>query len=415
MATCTGPPRWSPRADPAGVRRGVGVAVADGRVLAIEREATLRRRYPEAEVVDCGGGVLVPGWVDSHTHAVFGRWRVDEFVLRTQGVGYAEILRRGGGILASMEDVRARSEDELVACARPRLQALLAWGTTTAEVKSGYGLRWEDERKMLRAIARLDAELPLDLVPTFLGAHAVPPEFADRPDAYVDLVIEAMLPAVAAEGLARFCDVFVEPGAFTPAQGRRILEAARRWGLALKLHADEFAPSGGAELAAELGAVSADHLGAISAAGIQALARAGVVATLLPLTLFALGHRHYAPARALLDAGVEIALATDFNPGTAPSPSMPLVLATACAQMGLHPREAIRAATAGGAAALRLNDGRGTLRPGAPADLVLWPVDRVDALPYHLGSVLPRGVWKRGVPVAGEWLSAFGSCSSFGD
>jgi len=362
--------------------------------------------------VECDGGVLLPGWVDSHTHAVFGRWRVEEFVLRTQGADYGEILRRGGGILASVADVRARSEDELMACARPRLLALLAWGTTTAEVKSGYGLRWEDERKLLRVIARLDAELPLDLVPTFLGAHAVPSEFADRPDAYVDLVVEEMLPAVAAEGLARFCDVFVEPGAFTPAQGRRVLEAARRWGLGLKLHADEFVHSGGAELAAELGAISADHLGAVSDEGIAALARAGVVATLLPLTLFALGQRRYAPARALLDAGVEVALATDFNPGTAPCPAMPWVLAAACAQMGMHPREAIRAATAGGAAALGLGDGRGTLRPGAPADLVLWPVESVDALPYHLGAVMPRAIWKRGARVAPDWLSAFGPCPS---
>ena len=372
----------------------------DGRIEAIGAEADLVARYPDAATVDCRGGVLTPGFVDSHTHAVFGGWRAGEYVLRSRGVPYMEIARRGGGILASVRDVRARSEDELVELARPRLREMLRLGTTTVEAKSGYGLQTAAELKMLRAIARLAGEGPLDLVPTFLGAHEVAPEFRDRPDDYVDRVIGEMIPEVAASGLARFCDVFMEPGVFTGPQARRILEAAALRGLVPKLHADEFEGSGGAELAAELGAASADHLGAISEAGIRALAGSDTVATLLPATLFFLGKRQFAPARRLEDEGVTVALATDFNPGSAPSASMPLVLTMACSQMGLDPLEAIRAATVGGARALRFTDGRGELREGAPADLVLWSVADYAEIPYRFGRPPIAGVWKRGVNVA---------------
>ncbi|HEV2131507.1 MAG TPA: imidazolonepropionase, partial [Longimicrobiaceae bacterium] len=272
-------------------------------------------------------------------------------------------------------------------------------GTTTAEVKSGYGLRTEDELKMLRVIRRLAELQPLTLVPTFLGAHELPPEYRERRGAYVELLVEEMIPAVRTEGLARFCDVFMEPGVFTRGESERILRAGLEHGLRPKLHADELEGSGGAELAAEVGAASADHLGDISEAGIRALAASRTVATLLPATLFFLGKKRYAPARALLDAGATVALATDFNPGSSPTPSLSFVLSAACSQMGMAPAEALRAATAGGAAALQLEDGTGTLRPGAPADLALWLAGAVEEIPYRLATPLCTAVWKRGTQV----------------
>lgn len=387
-------------AGPDGIRSGAAVAVRDGSIAAVGPEAELAARFADAERVDCAGCVLTPGFVDSHTHAVFGRWRADEYALRARGVPYMEIARRGGGILASVRDVRTRDEDELVELTRSRLAAMLRSGTTTAEVKSGYGLRTEDELKLLRVVRRLAAEVPMDLVPTFMGAHEVPEEYRGRSDAYVDSVVREMIPAVAAERLAVFCDVFMEPGVFDGRQARRILEAGLEHGLVPKLHADELEPSGGAELAAELGAASADHLGCISEAGISALAESGTVATLLPATLFFLGKRSYAPARALMDRGATVALATDFNPGSAPSPRMPLVLTMACSQMGMEPLEALVAATAGGARALRLEDGRGHIREGAPADLLVWRTADHREIPYRFGEDLLAGVWKRGVRVA---------------
>jgi imidazolonepropionase len=342
-------------ATPASVRTGSALAVSDGVIRAIDDAATLRARFPELTEVRCDG-VITPGFVDSHTHAVFGIWRAAEYALRSQGVPYMEIARRGGGIHASVRDVRLRTEDELVALTRPRLERMLRLGTTTAEVKSGYGLETESELRMLRAIRQLDAVCALDLVPTFMGAHEVPPDFPGGADAYADHVALEMIPAVAAEELARFCDVFMEPGVFNAAQTRRILEAGREHGLVPRLHADELENSGAAELAAALEAASADHLGAVSERGIAALAASDTVATLLPMTLLFLGRKQFAPAQRLHAAGAHIALATDFNPGSAPSPSMPLVLMLGCSQMGLEPLTAIHAATAGGARALQLED-----------------------------------------------------------
>ncbi|MEX2609523.1 MAG: imidazolonepropionase [Gemmatimonadota bacterium] len=386
-----------------GILRGASLAVVDGRVAEVGPHETLRGRFAGSVQVDCGGGVLTPGFVDSHTHAVFGGWRAAEYALRARGVPYMEIARQGGGINASVRDVRARSEEELVELTRARLRGMLRLGSTTVEVKSGYGLETAAELKQLRVIRTLSQEgargaLP-ELVATFLGAHEFPPEFAERRDDYVALVEHEMIPAVAAEELATFCDVFMEPGVFTATQAHRVLAAALRHGLIPKLHADELKNSEGAALAVRLGAASADHLGQVSRAGIQALAGSGTVATLLPATLFFLGHRDYAPARRLLDAGATIALATDFNPGSAPSPSMPLVLTMACSQMGLEPLEAIVAATAGGARALRIQDGRGTLRRGAPADILLWSVPDHREIPYHFGAPPLGGVWRRGVRI----------------
>ncbi|HEX7119951.1 MAG TPA: imidazolonepropionase [Longimicrobiales bacterium] len=382
------------------VRASAAVAVSNGRIAAVGPEAELVSRYPDAERVECDGGVITPGFVDSHTHAVFGRWRAEEYALRCRGVPYMEIARRGGGINASVRDLRDRSEDELVELTRPRLAEMLRCGTTTAEVKSGYGLATEHELKMLRVIRRLNEEGPLDLVPTFMGAHEIPPEHRGQRSRYLDLVVGEMIPAVAEAGLAVFCDVFMEPGVFNPVETRRILEAGLAHGLWPKLHADELENSGGAELAIEMNAASADHLGQVSDAAIRMFPRSETVATLLPGTLFFLGKKQYAPGRRLLDAGATVALATDFNPGSAPSPSMPLVLTMACSQMGFDPLEALVAATAGGARALRLEDGRGTMRPGAPADLILWDVSDYREIPYLFGVHRIRRVWKRGACVA---------------
>jgi imidazolonepropionase len=396
VATCTGPARQAEGADPAAVVTGAGVAVRGGEVVAVEAEADLLANFPDAERVDCRGGLLTPGLVDSHTHAVFGHWRAEEYALRSAGVPYMEIARRGGGILSSVRDLRARSEDELVELTLPRLREMLRNGTTVAEVKSGYGLRTEDELKMLRAIRRLRELQPVSLHATLLAAHEVPEEYRGRRGEYVDLVIRETIPAVADEGLARFCDVFMEPGVFDAGETRRILRAAVEHGLVPRLHADELEGSGGAELAAGIGAASADHLGAISGAGVAALAGSATVATLLPATLLFLGRRDYAPARALLDAGATVALATDFNPGSSPTPSLPLVMTLACSQMGMSPAEALRAATAGGARALRLPASHGTLQPGAPADLALWDVPSVAHLSYRMGARICAGVWTRG-------------------
>jgi imidazolonepropionase len=387
------------KADDGAIRVGTAVAVDHGVVVAVGPEASLTARFPDADRVDCQGRVLTPGLVDSHSHAVFGRWRADEYALRSRGVPYMEIARQGGGINASVRDLRERSEDDLVELARARLADVLASGTTTLEVKSGYGLTTEDELKMLRAIHRLNEEQPLDLVPTFLGAHETPPEYRDRKEVYLELVVEEMLPAVAEAGLARFCDVFMEPGVFDRAQSRRVLEAGLDHGLVPKLHADELEPSGGAELAVELGAASADHLGAVSEAGIAALAGSDTVATLLPGTLFFLGRSRYAPARALIDAGATVALATDFNPGSSATPSLPLILTIACSQMGMSPLESLVAATRNGARALRLGGGAGEIREGSPADLVLWDTPDYREIPYRYGVRLAEAVWKRGVRV----------------
>jgi imidazolonepropionase len=384
------------------VRTGEALVVTDGRIAALGEQDALLSAFPSYDRIDCAGAVITPGFVDSHTHAVFGTWRAAEYEMRSLGMPYLEIARAGGGIHASVRDVRSLGEDELVRRTRPRLLQMLRLGTTTAEVKSGYGLDTETELRMLRVVRRLAAEGPVDLIPTFLGAHELPAEYTDRRAEYIDCVTSEMIPAVAREKLARFCDVFMEPGVFDAEETRAILEAGRAHGLLPKLHADELEGSGGAELAVELGAVSADHLGAVSDAGIAALARSETVATLLPATLFFLGKKRYAPARRMLDRGVVIALATDFNPGTAPSPSMPLVLTMACSQMGLTPLEAIHAATSGGARALRLDDGRGTLRMDAPADLILWDAADYREIPYCFGTPSIRSVWKNGVHVAGR-------------
>jgi imidazolonepropionase len=351
--------------------------------------------------VDCSQGVLTPGFVDSHTHAIFGRARYEEQEMRAAGVGYLEIAKRGGGIHASVRDLRGRSEDELAELAAARLRRLAAHGTTTIEVKSGYGLSLDSELRTLRVIKRLAAELPLRLVPTFLGAHEIPLDYREAPRTradYLALVINEMLPAVARDGLARFCDVFCEPGVYTVDESRLLLTAARAHGFGLKLHADELENGAAAELAAELNATSADHLAAISPAGISALAKAGTVATLLPGTMLFLGRSKQAPARALLDAGCAIALASDFNPGTSPTVNFPLVLTLGVSQLKLSVAEAFVAATVNGAAALGLAAELGQLAPGFQADIALFDVSDHRELPYWYGDRRCVGTWVAGRP-----------------
>jgi imidazolonepropionase len=398
VVTCAGPPRARRGAEmnALGILTGAAVAVRDGRIAAVGPRASLEREYAAAERVSCAGGVLLPGWVDSHTHAIFGRSRADEQELRAAGASYMEIAAKGGGIHASVRDLRTRSEDELYALAAGRLRRLAAYGTTTVEVKSGYGLTVEDELKELRVIARLGAVLPVRLVPTWLGAHEIPLKYRPHRNRYIELLVNEMLPRVVSERLARFADVFCEPGVFTVDESRSILTAARTAGLGLKLHADELEPAGGAELAAELGATSADHLAAISDAGVAALAASNTVATLLPGTMLFLGRRTQAPARALIEAGVAVALATDFNPGTSPTPNLPLILTLAVSQLRLTVAEAVIAGTVNGAAALGLADSVGQIAPGYSADLALYEIDDVRELPYWYGDRRCRATWLRG-------------------
>ena len=403
VVTCAGPGRGrrGPEMSDAMVRTGVGVLVTDGSITSVEDERTLRQEAAGATEVDCAGGVLTPGFVDSHTHAVFGRPRFAEQEQRAAGVSYMEMARRGGGIHASVRDLRTRSEDELFTLAEPRLRALAASGITTVEVKSGYGLTLEDELKTLRVVRRLAEALPMRIRATWLGAHEIPLEYRERDGgrrAYIDLLLHEMLPAVVRDALASFADVFCEPGVFTVDESREILSAARSSGLAIKLHADELVAGGGAELAGALRAISADHLAAVSDAGIAALAAHDTVATLLPGTMLFLGKRDQAPARRLIEAGVPVALATDFNPGTSPTTNFPLVLTLGVSQLKLSVAESLIAGTVNGAAALGLAHRVGQLAPGFSADLALWEVQDVRELPYWYGAGRCAASWARGKP-----------------
>jgi imidazolonepropionase len=391
VVTCAGPARARRGAEmnDAGIRTDVAVAVAGASIAGVGSIADLRSRFAGADEYDCNGGVLVPGFVDSHTHSIFGRPRYDEQEMRAAGLDYMEIARRGGGIHSSVRDLRQRSEEELYQLAERRLRRLSSFGTTTVEVKSGYGLTLDDELKTLRVIVRLSKALPLRIIPTFLGAHEIPLEHrgsaASRRE-YIDLLVNEMIPAVARGHLATFADVFCETGVYTVDETREILTAARGAGLLLKMHADELTSAGGAELAASLGATSADHLAAVSDVGIQALAGSNTVATLLPGTMLFLGKPKQAPARQFIDAGVPVALATDFNPGTSPTPNLSLILTLAVSQLRLSVAEAMIGATVNGAAALALADKVGQIAPGFSADLALFDVADVRELPYWYGD-----------------------------
>jgi imidazolonepropionase len=374
------------------------VAARDGRILWVGPESRLATEVsvaPGARRIDGRGGVALPGFVDSHTHLVFAGSREHEYALRARGATYQEIAAAGGGILSTVRDTRAASVDRLVELALPRLGSLLAHGTTTVEVKSGYGLTTADELKMLEAAARLGDRQPVEIHATFCGAHEVPPEYRGRADAYVDLVVDEMLPAVAGRKLARYVDVFCEEGVFSLAQARRILEAGARLGLRAKFHADEFVALGGAGLAAEIGALSADHLLAARPEDVEAMARAGVTATLLPGTAFFLG-LPYAPARRFLATGVRLALASDFNPGSSMGANLQLVTTMAVSQMKMSPEEALLGVTRHGASAMGLEAHVGSLVPGKQCDVLLADVPSWRFISYHYGVNHVSVVIKRG-------------------
>jgi imidazolonepropionase len=345
-------------------------------------ERELPAHYHGAERVDAGGRLVIPGLIDCHTHLAFAGWRADEFEQRVRGRSYLEIARAGGGIASTVRQTRAASEEELVERATAFLQEMVALGVTTVECKSGYGLNEETELKLLRVYRRLAQEQPVRLVPTFLGAHVVPPEFRNNREGYVELLAERLIPKIAGDKLANFCDVFVEESAFSVEEARRILRAGQRAGLGSKLHADQLTNGTGAELAAEVGAVSADHLECISERGITALREAGVVAVSLPLAALYLGHQPM-PARQLIEGGVAVAVATDFNPGTAPSYHLPLALTLACTLQRMSPAEALKGATAYAARALGLEAVAGSLEPGKRADFVVIDAPDVNHWLYH--------------------------------
>ena len=387
-------PRLGPALGNAGLVHDAYVAVDGGRILGVGPMTAIPRDWRLArEVYDAAGQTVLPGFVDPHTHVVHAGDRTGEFRERLRGLSYAEIGRRGGGILSTVAATRAATVDRLVAEARPRLRRMLATGTTTAEVKSGYGLTTEDELKMLDAIARLDE--PVELVATLLGGHEVPMEARADPEHYVNLVVNEMTPAAARQGIARFCDVFCESGVFDADQSRRMLRAGLEAGLQPRLHADQLTGCGGAELAAAVGARTAAHLEQVSEAGIRAMAGAGVMAVLLPGASFFLGIEH-APARRLIDAGVAVALGTDCNPGSCPIESMAVIVGLACVALRLTPEEALCAATLNAAWALNVHDRLGSLEPGKQADLIAIADRDPAAIPYRFGSNLVTAVWKRG-------------------
>jgi len=399
--TCAGPARarrGSEMGD-AGVMNGVGLAVQGERIVAVDSDAVLLRDYPTAARVDCERGLLAPGFVDSHTHAVFGKARYEEHELRATGVPYMEIARRGGGIHASVRDLRTRSNVELYELTVPRLARLAAGGVTTVEIKSGYGLTVSDELRTLEVVQQLARALPLRIVATCLGAHEIPLEYRDHEggrEEWIETLTQELFPEVAARSLATFADVFCEPGVFGVDETRRILAAASAVGLKAKLHADELHDGAAAALAAEIGAVSADHLAAVSARGVSALAASGTVATLLPATMLFLGTGRQAPARALIAGGGAVALATDLNPGTSPLQSFPLVMTLAVSELRMSAAETWVASTVNGAAALGLAGETGQLAPGFSADIAVHAVEDYRALPYWFGERLCRTAWARG-------------------
>mgnify|MGYP000880171045 CR=1 FL=1 len=383
---------------------GGAVAVRDGLITAVGKTGAVMEQVEltgDGQIIDAGGKVVLPGLVDPHTHLVFAGSREDEFEMKIKGAAYLDILARGGGILSTVRSTRAADESELVRIGKKYLAEMLSQGTTTAEVKSGYGLTTDDELKQLRAIQALREGQPVELVATFLGAHAIPEEYKENPEAFVGLVIDEMLPAVSRAGLAECCDVFCEEGVFSVEQSRRILQAAQRRGFKLKIHADEITPLGGAELAAELGALSADHLVAITQKGIKKLAASQTVAVLLPATTFCLMGEKYAPAREMIDAGVAIALAGDFNPGSSPVNSLPVVMGIACRQLKLTPAEALAAVTINAAHAIGRAASVGSIEVGKKADLVIFDADDYRSIAYRFGTNLVKKVIKSGRLVVG--------------
>lgn len=351
--------------------------------------------------MDARGALVTPGLVDAHTHLVFGGWREHELADKLRGVSYLDILKRGGGILSTVAATRAATQDELTAKAKASLSEMLALGTTTCEAKSGYGLTPDDEVKQLNVVKRLKGEQPVELVSTFMGAHAVPGEYMDDKEAYISLIIDAMLPYIAERGLAEYCDVFCETAVFSALEAERILSAAQKLGLGAKIHADEIDAIGGSEVAAELGAVSAEHLIAITENGMDMLAHSGTIAVLLPATSFYLG-KGYAPARRMIEKGIPVAVASDFNPGSTPNLSLQLAMNIACYKYLLTPEEALTAVTLNAAASIGRSHTVGTLECGKQADILVWNAPNLDMIFYRYGSNQVKNVIKKGKIIVSE-------------
>jgi imidazolonepropionase len=380
--------------------RNAGMLIRDGVISAVGPSDEVEKNASDAEIVDAGGRVVLPGFVDAHTHLVFAGNRLDDFERRARGETYEQIAEAGGGIWSTVEKTRVASDVDLFEQAKGHANWFLKCGTTTVEAKSGYGLTLEDELKILRVMPRLNQETPLEIVPTFLGAHAVPREDRESPKRYVDLVINEMLPRIAKEKLAEFCDVFCEHGYFDIKRSRQILVAAKKLGLKLRMHADQLANSGGAKLAAELKATTADHLERTDEQGIAALKAANVQPVLLPGSVYALGSTSYPRAREMIDAGLAVVIATDFNPGSSPTVSMPMILSLACTQMKMSPAEAITTATINAAYSLGRGDKIGSLQPGKLANFAIFDCEDYRELSYWFGFSQARSVFVRGERVA---------------
>ena len=399
LVTLAGParPRVGAELRELSIIRDGAMLVSDGRIDRVGSRQQIESTIDSnAQVVDAGGRIVLPGFIDAHTHPVFAGTRADEFEERATGVSYQEIAARGGGIQSTVNHTRAASVDDLIARGKRYAQWFLRGGTTTVEAKSGYGLSLEDELKILRAIRALDEQTPLRYVPTFLGAHTFPTEYRSRPDAYVSLVIDEMIPRVAREKLAEFCDVFCEQNVFTTEQAWRILSAARCHGFGLRIHADQLSLSGGATLAAELGTATADHLEHTNEQGIAAMKEAGVQPVLLPGSVYALRSSRYPAARAMIDAGLALVLATDFNPGSSPTPSMLMVLSLASTHLKMTVAESISAATVNAAYSLNRGDKVGSLEPGKIADFVVYDCDDYRELGYFFGVEHAQNVYANG-------------------
>jgi imidazolonepropionase len=396
LVTLTGPkrPRVATELSELGIIHYGGMLIRDGKIESVSPSDEIERNIGEAEIVDARGRVVMPGFVDAHTHLVFAGNRLDDFERRARGETYEQIAKAGGGIWSTVEKTRAASEADLLAQAKKHANWFLRCGTTTAEAKSGYGLTVEDELKILRVLRQLKDKVALEIVPTFLGAHAVPRKLS--PDEYLDVVITEMLPRVIAKKLAEFCDVFCERGYFDIDQSRKILSAAKNLGLNLRGHVDQLTNSGGAQLMAQMGATTADHLEQTDEQGIAALKRANVQPVLLPGAVYALGSSRYPRAREMIKAGLAVVLATDFNPGSSPTPSMPMVLSLACTQMKMSPAEAITASTANAAYSLNRGDKIGSLEPGKLANFAIFDCEDYRELAYWFGMPQTHSVYIKG-------------------
>jgi len=396
LVTLAGPkrPRVSAEMSELAIIRDGGMVIREGKIDIVGSSNEIEKIAGDAEVVDAGGRVVFPGFVDAHTHLVFAGNRLDDFERRARGESYAQIARVGGGIWSTVGKTRAASDVDLLAQAKKHGEWFLRSGTTTVEAKSGYGLTVEDELKILRVMQRLNEETPLEVVPTFLGAHAVPRNL--ETDEYIALLVDEMLPQIARQNLAEFCDVFCERGYFDVEPSRRILKAARKLGLRLRIHADQLTNSGGAELAAELNATTADHLEKTDEQGIAALKSAGVQPVLLPGSVYALGLSDYPRTREMIEAGLAVVIATDFNPGSSPTPSMPMILSLACTQMKMSPSEAITAATINAAYSLNRGNTIGSLEAGKLANFSIFDCEDYRELAYWFGIPQTHSVFVKG-------------------